>query len=417
MPKRYLLVGLCAGAMFIAYTDRVNISVAAIQMQADFGWTETTKGIVLSSFFFGYLLTQVLGGWLANRFGGRRVLGLAVISWSILTLVTPWAAALAFGVLIAARVALGMGESLAGPSIYNILNRWVPPGERSRALALVLTGSTLGAPLALALTGWLVGSFGWEMSFYGFAALGFVWAAVYFWMTSEDPADHPTISNEERDLLAKHGDDNSPIDKPPVPWGTIVRQPAVWALAFNNFCALWTVYVFLAWLPSYFSAVQGLSLTSAGFYSAAPWVTMAIMLNVAGWLADGMIARGRSRTFVRKLMQSVGLLGSAGFLLFVGQAATPLAALVLTCGGLGMSAFCYSGFAVNPLDLSPKYADVLVGISNTFGTLPGIIGVAVTGWLVDITGAYSAAFFLAAGISVAGTIVFLAFGTGRQVID
>lgn len=405
-PKKYTVVGLCSVVLFIAYTDRVNISVAAIAMQQDFGWSETTKGFVLSSFFIGYLLTQVVGGWLSNRIGGRRVIGFAVIAWSVLTLITPLAASLAFALLIGARIALGMGEAIAMPGMYNLLGRWTLPTERTRALAVMLTGSTLGAPIALLLTGWMVSRYGWPMAFYSFGVAGLVLVAIWFWVVDEDPP------NANRSDVQK-----DPDEKPPVPWRRIAKQPAVWALAFNNFCVLWGVYVILAWLPSYFADAQGLSIAGSGAYSAAPWITMAVMLNIAGAIADGKIKKGVSVTLVRKSMQAFGLLGSGVCLLLMPQAQSANVALVLICLAMGCIAFCYSGFAPNPLDLSPKYADVLVGISNTFGTLPGIFGVLVTGLIVDVTGTYAAAFALIAAINVAGTVVFTVFGTGKCVID
>src|SRR5690606_12846363 len=116
--------------------------------------------------------------------------------------------------------------------------------------------------------------------------------------------------------------------------------------------------------------------------------TMFIMVNVAAWIADAMIRAGIGLTTVRKLMQVVGLLGSAGFLLLTQGADSASSALLLMCGALGALAFTWSGFLPNHLDIAPRYADVLMGLTNTAGTLPGIIGVAVTGWLVDATGAY-----------------------------
>ena len=134
-PRRYNLVGLCFLSTFICYIDRVNISVAIIPMAEEFGWDQTTRGIVLSSFFYGYLATQVFGGWLADRFGGKIVLGIGVVWWSVFTLITPPAAALSFTVLFLARVGMGLGEGVAFPAIYNLYARWIPTQERARAAA------------------------------------------------------------------------------------------------------------------------------------------------------------------------------------------------------------------------------------------------------------------------------------------
>lgn len=130
------VVLLCFAAVLISYLDRTNISVAAIAMQEDLGWDEATKGIVLSSFFVGYVLLQVVAGTLANRFGGRIVLGAAVLWWSAFTALTPPAAAASFGLLIAARIALGLGEAAVFPGSINMIGRWVPAAQRSRAVAL-----------------------------------------------------------------------------------------------------------------------------------------------------------------------------------------------------------------------------------------------------------------------------------------
>jgi len=132
-PRRYTVVALSFLAVFVCYIDRVNISVAIIPMAADLGWTPEMQGRVLASFFVGYLLLQVAGGRLADRFGGKVVLAAGVLAWSLFTVLTPPAAYLGFGVLIAARILMGTGEAVTFPSIYTIYSRWVPLTERSRA--------------------------------------------------------------------------------------------------------------------------------------------------------------------------------------------------------------------------------------------------------------------------------------------
>jgi ACS family sodium-dependent inorganic phosphate cotransporter len=131
---RHLLVALCVAAVFVCYIDRVNISVAVIAMQETYGWDDKTKGLVLSSFFIGYMAFMPLAGWLANRYGGRRVLGYAVLWWSLWTLLTPPAAALSSGALLFARIAMGLGEAATFPAIYNLYGHWVLPQERFRSV-------------------------------------------------------------------------------------------------------------------------------------------------------------------------------------------------------------------------------------------------------------------------------------------
>jgi ACS family sodium-dependent inorganic phosphate cotransporter len=130
VPKRYVVAGMCFLATFICYIDRVNISVAIIPMAEEFGWSATTKGFVLSSFFIGYLAAMVPAGWLANRYGGKLLLGVALIGWSIFTFLTPVAAGLSFAALIATRVLMGVGEAASFPAVYNLLARWFPKAEK-----------------------------------------------------------------------------------------------------------------------------------------------------------------------------------------------------------------------------------------------------------------------------------------------
>jgi ACS family sodium-dependent inorganic phosphate cotransporter len=413
--KRYSLVTLCVCAVFVCYIDRVNISVAIIAMQEEFGWSETVKGLVMSSFFIGYMLFMAPSGWIANRIGGKVVLGFAVLWWSVFTILTPAAGYLSLPILILARIAMGAGEAAMFPAAYNLYGRWVPPRERSRAVAVLISGIPLGTLFALTTTGWMVTHYGWPSVFYAFGVVGILWSALWFVRGHNDPATHPNISPQELALL--QGSSPGASQKPPVPWAILFSTPAVWALLVNHFCSNWVLYMLLAWLPSYFSGALGLSITSAGLYSAAPWLTMFLVGNIAGWTADAMIKHGVDITLVRKIMQITGLVGAATFMLFARDVESANAAMGLMCGALGALSCTWSGFAPNHLDIAPRYADVLMGISNTAGTVPGIIGIAITGWLVDITGTYTAAFALAAGINIFGAIVWLLFGTARRVVD
>ena len=151
--------------------------------------------------------------------------------------------------------------------------------------------------------------------------------------------------------------------------------------------------------------------------SAAPWLVSFVMANVAGALADRMLRRGTSATKVRRIMQCIGLLGAATFFLLLPVATTATAGVLLMCGVSGTLAFCLAGFGPNCFDIAPRYADVIWGVSNTFGTIPGIVGVAATGWLVERTGGYTAPFAVTAAIAAFGAIFYLAFGSGERQID
>jgi len=414
-PRRFILVGLCFLSTLICYIDRVNMSVAIIPMAEEFKWAQTTRGIVLSSFFYGYLATQVLGGWLADRYGGKVVLGFGVLWWSIFTLLTPPAAAVSLAVLFIARVGMGLGEGVAFPAIHNLFARWEPVHERARSVALNASGIALGTVAALLLTPMIVLAWGWQAVFYCFGLLGFLWYAFWQFFASDSPETHSSIHPTEVQFIRTNSP--SPPRNEKTPWGLLLSKIPTWAIIINHFCSNWGFYVILTWLPTYFKQALGADLSKVGLYTILPWLVMFLMANVAGWIADNLLKAGFSLTFVRKLMQSIGFLGAAMFLSLVGSVTTVSQAIVYMCCTLGLGAFALSGFAVNHLDIGPRYAGILLGFSNTAGTIPGIVGVTLTGFILDTTGSWNLVFLISAGIYVFGTLVWLLFATGERVFE
>jgi len=403
---------LCFLATFICYIDRVNISVAIIPMAKQFGWSDTEKGVVLSSFFVGYLVTQVLGGSLAARFGGKVVLGFGVLWWSLFTFLTPLSAMTSFPVLIAVRILMGLGEGVAFPATYNLLGRWVPPEERSRAASFNLSAVPLGTLFAVSTTPIIAVSFGWPAVFYLFGGAGFVWFIFWWKMAADRPGVEPLSGSPDQ---SERAEPDTAGDKR-IPWRRILRQKAVWAIIVAHFCNNWGLYVLLAWMPSYFSSQIGINLRSVWIYISLPWVAMFLAGNLAGWLGDWLVRRGFSVTIVRKSMQVVGSAVPAAALIFLAGTSDADTAVALLVLALGLGAFSFAGFASNHLDISPQHAGAIFGISNTAGTIPGIIGVALTGILVDRTGSYASAFYVTAGIYLSGLVFYLMFGTGKKII-
>jgi len=414
-PRRHVVVGFISLGCIIAYTDRVSISVAAIAMKEHFGWSQTEKGFVLSAFFIGYLVFMFLAGLISARFGGKRVLGCSVAAWSIFTLLTPFAATLSLGALLVARIGMGMGEAAMFPASFELFGRWAPPLERARAVAWLFSGVPIGTLVGLMGAGWIVGRFGWPMAFYAFGAAGLLWVIAWFRQVHNDPAADARIGSEERALLLQALPMAGPADK--VPLRRLLLRTTVLGIVAAHVANAWSLYVLLSWLPSYFRDVQGLSIANAGFFSAAPWLAMLAATNLSAIVSDRMIGNGRRLATVRKLMTCIGLGLCAASLLGIDEAHSPAAALVFVCaaaGGLGCS---MSGYPPGFLDVAPRHGAVLFGFSNTFATIPGVVGVAATGWLVDITGTYSVAFVLTAIVSAVGALIFGCLFVAHPVVE
>ena len=415
-PARYTVVLLAAIAVFICYMDRVIMSVAIIPMAADFDWSPEQQGRVLSSFFVGYLLTQVAGGWLAERYGGKIVLGFGVVFWSLFTLLTPIAAAGGMVALLVTRILMGVGEGVTFPSIYALFGRWIPLAERSRAVGLLFSLIPLGTVFALLATPWIVARFGWEAAFYAFGSIGFVWWIFWQRSAAPTPEEHPRMSPKE--LAQIRGPEaDEPSDTQPPSMLVLLRTPAVWAIIVCHFCANWGGYVLLAWLPTYINQGLGVDFASVGIFTMIPFVFAFLALNAGGWAADRMIRAGMNVSRVRKTMQTVGFGGLALVLATVGYVqSVPLAIAMMSLGNIFGGAMA-GGFGVNHLDIAPRGAGVIMGLSNTAATIPGIVGVYVSGVILEATGSWAVVFQTAAGVYVFGLVFYLIFASSRKLFD
>ncbi len=415
MQKRHTVVFLSFLAVFVCYIDRVNISVAIIPMVETYGWDLATQGYVLSSFYIGYLLLQIVGGRLADRYGGKIVLSMGVLLWSLFTLITPPAAAFGLTVLIMVRILMGMGEAVTFPSIYSLYARWVPLTERARSVAVANSGIPAGTVFALLVTPIIVTNLGWEWAFYLFGAVGIVWYVLWHNLVARSPALQPGISEEELAIIS----DGTAADEsaPPPPWGSLLTNMPVWAIIVAHFCNNWSLYVLLSWLPTYVNKGLGVDYAAVGVFAMIPHIASFFFLNIAGNIADRLIRSGMTVTRVRKLMQTIGFGGIATSLLLVTEVDSAIAAIGIMACGSALGAFVTGGFSVNHMDVAPKHAGTLMGLTNTAGTIPGIIGVGVSGAILAATGSWALVFQVAAGVTLFGMLFFLIFASGERQFD
>ncbi|KAG0622446.1 hypothetical protein M758_3G097900 [Ceratodon purpureus] len=414
IPRRYIIVGLCFIAFLLCNMDRVNMSIAILPMSADFKWSPTTVGLVQSSFFWGYLLTQIAGGIWADRIGGKQVLGFGVIWWSLATMATPIAAKIGLPALLFVRACMGVGEGVAMPAMNNLLSRWVPVRERSRSLALVYSGMYLGSVTGLAFSPGLIHKFNWPSVFFSFGSLGAIWFWAWQKNAFSSPAEDPSITEEEKKLIMGDSEPEAPVKN--IPWGLLLSKAPVWALIVCHFCHNWGTFILLTWMPTYYNQVLGFNLMESGLFSVLPWLTMAISANLGGWIADSLVSRGVSVTLVRKVMQSIGFLGPAFFLSQLSHIKSPAMAVACMMCSQGFDAFSQSGLYSNHQDIGPRYSGVLLGMSNTAGVLAGVLGTAATGYILQ-NGSWDDVFKVAVALYLFGTVVWNVFASGEKIFD
>ncbi|XP_073288695.1 ascorbate transporter, chloroplastic-like [Primulina huaijiensis] len=413
-PKRWVMVLLCFCAFLLCNMDRVNMSIAILPMSKEYNWNSTTVGLIQSSFFWGYLLTQIVGGIWADKFGGKVVLGFGVVWWSTATMLTPLAARIGLPFLLVMRAFMGIGEGVAMPAMNNLLSKWIPVSERSRSLALVYSGMYLGSVIGLAFSPVLIYTFGWPSVFYSFGSLGTIWFAMWLSKAYSSPKEDPRLSTEEKALILGGSLSKEPVSK--IPWKKILSKAPVWALIISHFCHNWGTFILLTWMPTYYNQVLKFNLTESGLLCVLPWLTMAVFANIGGWIADTLVSKGLSITSVRKIMQSIGFLGPAFFLTQLRKVNTPALAVLCMACSQGSDAFSQSGLYSNHQDIGPRYAGVLLGLSNTAGVLAGVFGTAATGYILQ-KGSWDDVFKVAVVLYIIGTLVWNFFTTGEKVLD
>lgn len=403
-PKRYSMMGLMLLAILLCHIDRILMSLAAIEMQSEFSWTDSQKGLMLSAFFVGYLIMQMGGGLLANRFGGRHVFITAVFLWSLFTVLTPPSVYISFTTLVVARFMLGFGEGAAYPSAYNMVHGWVPTHERSRAIGLISSVGALGTIVALLVAGKIIEAYGWQSVFYIFGCFGLVWSIVsYIKIPARGPLD-AALSEAE-----------NPADKPKVPWKLILTHPAILVLFLVSITGSSVAFMMATWMPSYFVDTFNVSTSDAGFLSIAPWIALFLFTAIGGQYADKKISAGEEVIRVRKRLVTFGycIAGLSIFSLIVAPSALfAMAAITLLFSGL---AIIIPGYSPMPSEVLPKHGDIVYGFMSAAGSIGSASYVALTGVLLEATGSYNTIFTIMIGTCALGAVLFLLFAQATPI--
>jgi len=424
-PARYKLMVCCACAFVVCNMDKINMSVAVIPMSREFAWDTAQSGILQSSFFYGFALSQIPGGFLNTKFGGARVLPLGLTFISLATLAIPFAGD-NLPALFFARALVGLGEGVVPSAVTDIIARAMPVGERSRAVAFTFSGFNVGSILGLSVAPFIMEKTGWRGMFDIFGSFGALWIVLALGLFSaggvttraidEGKVPVTNLFGSRQEAEGEPGKPKEEITFENVPWGQFANSDPIKALAFVHFVGNWGTYVVLAWLPTYFTQEVGLSLTNASLLTLLPPIANIAVGTLAGPTADGLIQRGTDLTLVRKGCQSVAFAAPAFAMLLSTYFEDPVATVILLTIGISFQSFSYAGLYSNHQDLSPKYASILLGITNTCGALPGVIGVPLTGYLIKETQEWELSMFGPAIILYSlGIAAYWKWGSGERL--
>ncbi|KAJ8683763.1 hypothetical protein QAD02_019555 [Eretmocerus hayati] len=331
-------------------------------------WSEHTQGIILSSFYVGYVPSHLPGGILAERFGGKHVVGLGMLGAGLITLMTaPVIRLTGWSGLAVLRALAGLCEGVVFPGLSTMLANWVPPSQRARLSSLVFNGASLGILLFSGLLGPIVRAWGWPGPFYTWGTVSCIWWVGWCALCHSSPQRHPCNDEaERRQLEIKMRECAVKERSPPVPWSRMLASGPFWALAVATAGRNWVVYTCISDLPKYEIGVLRFTVDEIGMLSVYLQILSLVASMTFSWFTDWSIERGMfSRTGARKLMTSIGLTGfGLGNLLsyLAGCDKTLYATFVLVAMIAGSAGF--PGIKANALDLAPNYAGTIMATSH-----------------------------------------------------
>uniref|UniRef100_F1KWA8 Transporter n=1 Tax=Ascaris suum TaxID=6253 RepID=F1KWA8_ASCSU len=393
-------------------------------IEGELMWSKQMQGSVLSAFFWGYLFTQVLGGYLSALVGGKIVIGTAVLASAVLTLMSPVAATTHVYIFIAIRAALGVVQGTVFPAYHTLFSLWAPPMERSFLVGLTLAGAQIGNVLVMPLSGLLCRygfGGGWPSIYYVLGIAGVVWSVVWFYYVTDSPTKNRRIDPDERTYIEASLADvivDPSKKKRRIPWRPILTSLPVWAVYCGQFAGDWGAYMMMTTLPLFMNDVLGFDLTSLGFLSAIPYIAYFVVIIVGGMVADKVLdAHLLSTIAVRRLAMLIALVSQTVFLIasgYCGCGQEMLVVVFLTLS-IGLSGLQFSGYVVNYLDIAPTFAGPVIGIGNTLSCIGGILCPLMVGAFTP-TGSkeeWQLVFWVTGVILVAGALLFTFFAKGE----
>ena len=361
---------------FITYLDRVNVSTAAAGFAKDFNLSSTQIGLVFSAFAYPYLVFQIIGGWISDRYGARRTLIVCGTIWAGATWLTGMATGLAS--LLIARLALGFGEGATLPAATTAMSRWIPSDKRGYAQGITHAAARIGNAVAPTAIVFIMTSHGWRASFYACAAISFVWVVLWALTFTEYPADHPRVSPEELSTLPPPATDAA-INRPP--WLTLFKRIAPVTVVY--FCYGWNLWLFLSWIPQYFLHSYNLDLKQSALFSSSVFFAGVVGDTLGGVVTDQLLRRTGSLTVARSGMVAVCMLLTALALvplMFVHSIHVSLACLSI---GFFFAEMTIGPMWAIPMDIAPNYSGTASGMMNTGSALAAIVSPVVSGFLIE----------------------------------
>jgi len=406
---RWLLIGWLFVLSAVAFLDRVNLSIAGGALSSEYHLTNVQFGFLSTALLIGYTLFQTPAGWLADRFGPRRVLTLSVLWWGVFTALTaaiPTSIVSPFAALIGVRLLLGVGEAIMYPASNQFVSRWIPSQERGVANGWIFAGVGVGSGISPFIVIYTMSHHGWRFSFWICALIGCAAGLVWYLAARDKPEQHPSVSASELATINAGLTLGSQATKATArqspPWGTILSNINIWLVTLSYFCYGYVAWIFFAWFYRYLSEVRGLNLKASAFYGTLPFIAMAIACPLGGWVCD-IATRRAGHRFGRCVIAGIAVALAGVFLAFGSKVDNARLASVVLAGGAGALYFSQSSFWAVSADIGGLFSGSVSGFMNMGAHAGGALTASLTPWIAARYG-WTASFMVAAALCGLGAI-------------
>jgi sugar phosphate permease len=399
-PATAIVLALLCVMYLITYVDRVNIATAASSIQRELSLSNTKLGFVLSAFAYPYLLFQVFGGWVGDRFGPRRTLFCCGVIWASATILTGLSSGLAMLVLV--RVLLGVGEGATFPVATRAMQTWTAVNRRGFAQGITHAFSRLGNAITPPIVAWLIALLTWRGSFVVLGCCSLVWVTAWVAYFRDSPSEHFAISHAELERLPNRGVATAAAARR-IPWARLTRRMLPVTMVY--FCYAWTLWLYLNWLPTFFLHEYHLDLARSALFASVVFFAGVGGDLLGGTISDRIFARTRDVRRARRNVVVTGFLGSFFCLLPV-FATRDLTAIVLCLG----AAFFFAELVIGPMwvipmDIAPEYSGTASGLMNTGSAAAAILSPVAFGFIADVTGDWHLPFLGSMGLLLLGALL------------
>lgn len=413
---RYVLVTWLFVLSVVAYMARQVVTVTGPFMGADFGMDNNQLGTVFSALLIGYAAFQIPGGWLAGRYGPRKVLTVGLVLWALFSVLTnfiPLHVASSLVLLILVRGLLGAAEGVMYPCSNQFIANWFPASEHGMANGWVFAGVGAGSAVTPLIVTWLLVAGGWQGGFWFMGALGLIAAVIWYALARDKPEEHPSMSAAELAHI-KAGIKSRPVSLAgKTPWSRILGSRSVWGIAIAYVGYGYVGFIIISWFFIYMLKGRGVDMHKSAVYSLMPFFAMTVCCLGGAWISDKIsVAKG---TYMgRCLFGAASLILTAVFLVTGAAASDTLEAAALLSCATGALYLGQSSYWAVTSNVSGPFTGIVSGLINMFGQIAGAITAKLTPWIAEQYG-WAMAFYVAAVVAVVCAMGWFMVDPGRRL--